>query len=280
MITGSDSGRKDRDERPRSRVRDSSRSRRDTSPSRRERDRDREVRDKGRDRDELRPERERDPDRDFEEDARRWRDDGKRDERMAARRGDRNSEQHRAREKDPAWDSASDRRWVPAEERDVRPKRAGRERKTGQPGDDGKERDDRRDREREREREKEPAWMDAYIPPPSSAGILGGKGGEGELDGIQAWKKERREKELKEQAPPSTAKEHSADTQETHPQKSDINGLDEIQIFKLLMKREQGGKKGDGAGDAQQTDSKSSSSAKPRPLQSISMLSSGMNCLF
>ncbi|KAG5654749.1 hypothetical protein H0H81_003757 [Sphagnurus paluster] len=221
-----ENGRKDRDEVAKSRVRDSSRPRRDTSPSRRDRD------DFRRDRD-----RDRDLDRDTEEDPRRWRDDGKRDERMATRRTDRHSDRLRDRD---LLDSG-DRRWVSADDRDGRAKRpAGRERKI----EDGKDREDRRDRERE----KEPAWMDTYIPPPSNGtGILGGKAaGDGELDGIQAWKKERKEKEMKDQPAPVLTKAPA--TPDTAPaDKPEANGkaLDEIQLFRLLMKREEEKKKTD-----------------------------------
>lgn len=255
---GAEPSRRDRDERerPRSRVRDSSRHRGDPSTSRRDRDRDRDREDKDRvrgereredsrrDRDEIR--RERDADRDIEvDDPRRWRDDGKRDERMAARRGDRYPEQYRDRERgrDKEWDPTTDRRWVPVEERDGRPKRiTGREKRSGPNTDDTKEREDRRDREREREREreKEPAWMDTYIPNPSNGNLLGGQGADGELDGIQAWKRGMKEKELKA----TVTESNGADScQPPIP-----NGqLDEIQLFRLLMKREEEKKKSDNA---------------------------------
>ena len=88
------------------------------------------------------------------------------------------------------------------EEREARTKRGaerggGRDRRNG---DDEKERGEPKSsgRDRDREREKEPAWMDTYIPPATSGtGILGGKGADGELDGIQAWKKGMKEKEKK-----------------------------------------------------------------------------------
>ncbi|KAH8100640.1 hypothetical protein BXZ70DRAFT_165827 [Cristinia sonorae] len=241
-----DTSRRDRDARDKPRSR--SRARRDPSNTRRERDRDRE--DHRREREEY-PRRDKDDyfrrdwedrlrdkednlrerrdhgDRDAEEDPRRWRDDGKRDERMAARR-------------ERGWD-----RWEPGNDRDRaddgRAKRAaGRDRRPGG-GDDGRDKDDRR----EREKEKEPAWMETYVPSSPGSGILGGQTAEGELDGIQAWKKGLKEKERKEKdtedipelpsVKPSTA-EPVPVAQE--PRSSGESQLDEIQMFKLMMKRE------------------------------------------
>ncbi|OJA10762.1 hypothetical protein AZE42_00328 [Rhizopogon vesiculosus] len=249
----SDNPRRERDERerPRSRVGDSSRPRRDVSPSRRDRD-DRD-RDRRGDRDDypreppLGSRRDRDDheiDRDSEmDDPRRWRDDGKRDERIAARREreQRERDKDRVRDRPAAWDSGDrqDRRWGPADDRDGRNKRAaGRERKP----DEAKDKDDRkdRDREREREREKEPAWMDTYIPSIGSNGL--GRA-PGDLDGIQAFKREIKEREKKEQNAAAQDGDHSGDlegkghTSEPH--------LDEIQLFKLMMKREEQKKKTD-----------------------------------
>ncbi|KAF8225027.1 hypothetical protein L208DRAFT_1409088 [Tricholoma matsutake] len=236
--------RRDRDERdrPRSRVRDSSRHRGDPSVSRRDRDREDKDRIRGeREREDSR--RDRDADREVEfDDPRRWRDDGKRDERMAARRGDRYPDQYRdkerVRDKDSTWDSTTDRRWMSVEERDARPKRLpGREKRNGPIADDTKEREERRDRERDRE--KEPAWMDTYIPNPSSGHILGSKGVDGELDGIQAWKKGLKEKDMK-----ATIKEtNGVESRPLIPN----DQLDEIQLFRLLMKREEEKKKSDNA---------------------------------
>jgi len=254
MVSGPEHIRRDRDERdrPRSRVRDSSRHRGDPSVSRRDRDRDRDREDKDRargereredsrrDRDDFRREREREADREVEfDDPRRWRDDGKRDERMAARRGDRYPDQYRdkerIRDKDSSWDATAERRWVSVEERDGRSKRiSGREKRTA---DGTKAREDRRDRERDQEKEKEPAWMDTYIPNPSSGSILSGKGADGELDGIQAWKKGMKEKELK------AVTHESNGVQPSQPIPDEQ--LDEIQLFRLLMRREEEKKKSD-----------------------------------
>ena len=159
---------------------------------------------------------------------------------MATRR----AERERARDK-PGQDhalEASDRRWTPADDRDGRYKRSSaRERKSGQLGDEGKEKEDRKDREREKE--KEPAWMDTYIPTDSSPGILGGQIPGGELDGIQAWKKGLKDKEVRDHCTSS----HDQDTL-GQPSSSTLSeptekAMDEIQLFKLMMKREEEKKK-------------------------------------
>ncbi|KAL0950976.1 hypothetical protein HGRIS_007724 [Hohenbuehelia grisea] len=249
----SDTTRRDREdrERPRSRVRESSRHRRDTSLPRRERERDRDRNRDREDRDRDRDRRDRDrtttrdgDSRDWErverrdrgprdsdsrydrddresadhDDPRRWRDDGRRDERIAARR---------TAPADREWNRDDDRgkRNLP------RPKRAN--------GAD--ERDDRQ--EREREKEKEPAWMDNYDP--SAPSVLGNKAGE--LDGIQAFKKSMKEKEAKTKGGART-KDVSVTASSPPAAESDApeNPLDEIQQFKLLMKREAGNRVKDG----------------------------------
>ncbi len=254
-------------ERPRSRVQDSSRQRRDPSPSRRESERDRDRdRDEHRRRDDRRDDhirRDRDGERDNNDDHRRWRDDGKRDERMAARRELRDKEHRekerererergsRASERDSNLDSERPRdrerdRWV-LDERDAQSKRTnGRDRRRHSRDEDrdGKDRDERKD-PRVRTEEKEPAWMDTYIPSDSGAGILGGKAENGELDGIQAWKLGMKEKERKEresealrsnsdiECPGSAKATEIPATPPTEPP------LDEIQLFKLMIKREE-----------------------------------------
>ena len=259
--SGSDAARRDR-ERPRSRVRDSSRSRRDPSNGRK--DRDREDRDRPRRRDdpdddesrdlerywlrrdwEIRhrmrdmylrdhPDRHaRDEDQDTDEDPRRWRDDGRRDERQSLRR-----ERERDRNWD-RWESSHDRERM--DDRDGRSKRAAGRDKRSSALDDPKEKDERK--------EKEPAWMETYVPTTPGGGILGGRGADGELDGIQAWKKGMKEREKKNQdsdegghqndAPPETLGQSSATApSEDHP-------LDEIQMFKLMMKKEAARKESD-----------------------------------
>ncbi|KAF8807565.1 hypothetical protein BYT27DRAFT_7233070 [Phlegmacium glaucopus] len=246
----SDNGRKDREDRDaRSGVRDTSSSKRDTSASRRDREKDHdETREKGRrgDRDDHRREKEeprRDRDVDTEDDARRWKDDGRREERLATRR----AERERARDKpaqDHALEATTDRRWTPGDDRDGRYKRStARERKSGHLGDEGKEKEDRKDREREKE--KEPAWMDTYIPTESSPGILGGQMPGGELDGIQAWKKGLKDKEIRDHETSSpngqgnTLGQPSSLTLLEPAEKA----MDEIQLFKLMMKREEEKKK-------------------------------------
>lgn len=213
--TESDTYRRDREarERPRSR----SRTRRDASATRRDRD----------DKDRERPPRGIDhysPTRDKDEDARRWRDDGKRDERLAGRR-----DRDRETEKDAPNDKSRDRdRWHTTEDRETRSKRPTA--KDRRYADDGKDKDDHRDKDRERE--KEPAWMETYVPNDTHAGILGGQAAEGEMDSIQAWKKGMKEKEEKEK-------------QSVVTEKKGDNQMDEIQLFKMLIKREADKKDGD-----------------------------------
>lgn len=139
---------------------------------------------------------------------------------------------------DPPRDNTNARGWTVVEERDGRPKRnAGRDKKS----EELREKEDRRN---DREKEKEPAWMDEYIPPPSSAGILGGQSADGELDGIQAWKKGLKDKEQKEKETlqskllPETSNESNAPQTPADATPSE-KPMDEIQLFKLLMKREQ-----------------------------------------
>lgn len=158
---------------------------------------------------------------------------------MAARR------EREARERD--WDrfEARDRERPSAgDDRDGRNRRgAGRERRLGGANDDTKDREDRRDRDKEREAE--PAWMETYVPTTPGGGILGGKSADGELDGIQAWKKGMKEKERKEkgEVSPETGKGADANATSNQPASSTASPstespMDEIQLFKLMMKRE------------------------------------------
>ncbi|KAH9944463.1 uncharacterized protein BXZ73DRAFT_39881 [Epithele typhae] len=281
--------RRDRDtrDRPRSRVRDSSRARRDPSTNRRDRDRedrdrprdrrgdgdrdDRRDKDDGgrRDRDEFSRrdwddghdrDRERDDhvardgrdrydysrrprDRDdIDEDPRHWRDDGRRDERIASRR----EREPRERDRDRDWNRFEDRdreRPSGGDDRDARNRRGGRDRRPGG-NDNAKEREDRRDRDKDREAE--PAWMETYVPTTPGGGILGGKGADGELDGIQAWKKGMKDKERKEKGETLAESTTGADTNgvSDKPAPSETP-MDEIQLFKLMMKREAEKKEGD-----------------------------------
>jgi len=244
-LLGAENGRREDRDRARSPVRDSSRAKRDSSLSRKDRERD-EPRERtlraDRERDDYRrDDSRRDREVETEEDPRRWRDDGKREERLATRR-------ERARDKgnhDGHWEGSTDRRWTPGDDRDARYKRSsGRERRSGNGADDIKEKDDRRDKEREKE--KEPAWMDTYVPSDSFPGILGGHRLSGELDGIQAFKKEQKDKELKDKAAnlsvPFIGLEPSAlDGTPSPVVPADIKQepLDEIQLFKRMMLKDQ-----------------------------------------
>lgn len=223
-------------------MRDSSRSRREGSPSRRDKEDRRTDRDDGYSCQKDRDDRDRDFERDSElEDPRRWRDDGKRDERIAVRRERETRERDREmrdRRDRPAWDGGDrvDRRWAAGDDRDGRGKRpSGRDRKLGE---DGKDRDDRKDRERE----KEPAWMDTYIPS-NGSGVIGAQRAGGELDGIQAFRKEMQQKD-KSTSPVASAVSVSQ-TQASSPVQAPDNQLDEIQLFRLMMKREEEKKKSD-----------------------------------
>lgn len=243
ICTGAEPPRREERERARSRARESSRSRRDPSSGRRDKDRD-EPRDRpprgDRDRDDHRREKDdsrRDRDADSEDDPRRWRDDGKREERLASRRD------RRDKATGDSWDASGDKRWAPGEDRDGRYKKAsgGRDRKTNGL-DDLKDKDDRRDKEREKE--KEPAWMDTYVPSESSPGILGGQAPTGELDGIQAWKKGLKEREHKEKDSINLVAPKAAEPPQP-PLPENAEKLDEIQLFKLIMKKEQETKRPD-----------------------------------
>jgi hypothetical protein len=183
-----------------------------------------------REREELRRDnsrRDRDPEREFElDDPRRWRDDGKRDERLAAKRD-------RERARDIAFhetgnDTSRDRRCVIVEERDFRSKRSiGRDKRTGGVTEDGKGRDNRKDREREKEKEKEPAWMETYVPTDPSQGILGGKSMDVGVGGMQG----RNEKEQENNEVGTIRPDNISPPEEQE--------LDEIQLFRLMMKREE-----------------------------------------
>lgn len=166
----------------------------------------------------------------MDDDGRHWRDDGKREERMATRR---------EKEKDSS---------TTLDERDGRmQKRNHRDRRAG--GGDAKDKDEKRDRERDKE--KEPAWMATYVPDDTSGGILGGKATDGSVDSLQAWKQNMKEKELKEKgemsdAPGASDKASTPDpasttnaTTTSAPAPASEPKLDEIQMFKMMMKREQ-----------------------------------------
>lgn len=275
--------RRDRDgrDRARSRARDTSRPRRETSTKRdrdeRDKDRDRTRDRRGDDRDDSRRERDdhrrggewdefhnrgdrdredlyprgdryrpRDAERDADDDPRRWRDDGKRDERLAARR-----------ERD-RWDRHEERdRERPSE--DSRPRRGAARDRRGANADEGKDREDRR------EKEAEPAWMETYVPTTPGGGILGGQGADGELDGIQAWKKGMKEKERQESEAATKAADDAKSTPASGPQSD--GQLDEIQLFRLMMKRDAGKKESE-------QHQKENAAPPPVPEQSLSTIGS------
>jgi hypothetical protein len=184
-------------------------------------------------------------DRELElDDPRQWRDDGKREERMALAREKYGNRDYREREREKSgetWNlsNRNNRRWANLEEqRDTRSKRsAPRERRLATTEDDTRERDDGRSREKE----KQPAWMEPYIPKGS-----GGNGfGQG-TDGIRVWKESLKEKtEKQESVEPGgdLSMSESADhTSHPMPPPSE-KPLDEIQLFKLLMRQEEEKKK-------------------------------------
>ncbi|KDQ16605.1 hypothetical protein BOTBODRAFT_64580 [Botryobasidium botryosum FD-172 SS1] len=105
-------------------------------------------------------------------------------------------------------------------------------------GRGGRRRRGEDDGARGREKEKEPAWMGDYDEPGEK---VFGRAKDGEIDGIQAWKKEIREKERKE-------RETLGDIDEQHipPEENKENdGLDEIQRFRLKMNEEKAKKERD-----------------------------------
>ncbi|KAF9016249.1 hypothetical protein BDZ89DRAFT_409322 [Hymenopellis radicata] len=80
-----------------------------------------------------------------------------------------------------------------------------------------------------RPREGERTGLDGYLCSLTHfVGILGGKGADGELDGIQAWKQGMKEKERA-----------AAEATEVAPKATSEKPLDEIQLFKIMMKHEQ-----------------------------------------
>jgi zinc finger CCCH domain-containing protein 13 len=99
--------------------------------------------------------------------------------------------------------------------------------------------------------------MDTYIPTGSASTILGGTGGDGELDGIQAFKKGMKEKENRDNAGTlsgSGQKETpNSDVSTTFSGLASHSDppLDEIQLFKLMMKREEEKKRSETMKDSQ-----------------------------
>lgn len=236
-------------------MRDTSKSRRDLSTVRRDRERgEHDDRDRENRRTDRRGERE---DRSRSD---RWVDDGKWEERLEARRRDRDDE--RPREKDrngwrevgdkDAKDRNSDKRTrsdrdkerarspLPPDDKQERTRRSGREKK-----EDAKEKEDRK----EREKEKEPAWMETYVPSDTNIGIFGGQTTDGQIDSIQAWKKGMQAKERKEKPDNGALDETDAGPPPSVPPKaiSEEGQMDEIQLFKMMIQREQQRSNGDGS---------------------------------
>lgn len=210
--------------RQRSRVRDTSRTRGSPPSTRREREKDR-------DRERF---------HETNDDSKRWRDDGKREEKAGSRRDKDRSGRDKDGERARSRERGADREgWTIADDK----KRIGRDRRH----EDARNKEDKKDREKE----KEPAWMETYVPPTTSGtGILGGMGADGELDSIQAWKKDMKEREMKAKGlvpEASATSTHDGASDSKQPQVTPAapeSQLDEIQLFRLMMKRAQGG--GDG----------------------------------
>lgn len=188
-----------------------------------------------RDRDEQR--RDKDREGELDEDPRRWRDDGKREERLASSRRERGRDKTNA---DHGWEGSGDKRWTTVDDRGFK-RSSARDRKPGNATDEVKEKEDRR--EREREKEKEPAWMDNYVPNESTPGILGGQSSTGELDGIQAWKKGLKESKDKEVVLSVSAKETVLEKPLVPSNSTEKPAMDEIAMFKEMMRKEEEKKK-------------------------------------
>lgn len=82
--------------------------------------------------------------------------------------------------------------------------------------------------------------METYVPTTPGDGILGAQT-EGQLDGIQAWKKGMKEKEKKgkegEHTPAAKKKDDGAEPAPQISASTSTEGnMDEIQLFKLMMK--------------------------------------------
>ncbi|KAH7344903.1 hypothetical protein B0J17DRAFT_20151 [Rhizoctonia solani] len=156
----------------------------------------------------------------------------------------------KAGEREPVNGSKRERDgWTASEDRKGA---AGRRRNAaGEDRLEGKTKDDRSAPKNDRDKllqEEEPAWMGDYVPEAGSHGILGSSRGE---DGIQAWKRELKEKERAAQgieadspddeelggldddvARMKLVEEHA---KHNAPTQSEDDGLDEIQRFKKLM---------------------------------------------
>ncbi|CAE6399775.1 unnamed protein product [Rhizoctonia solani] len=179
------------------------------------------------------------------DDAHDWRkareDDRQRSRSRPRGKGEREPGSGSKREKDNWASSAEERRGA-----------AGRRRNAaGDDRADGKTRDDRTAPKNDRDKllpEEEPAWMGDYVPDAGSRGILGSTKGE---DGIQAWKRELKEKERAAQGIEADSPDEESlggldddvahmKLVEDHAKRNALgqpedDGLDEIQRFKKLM---------------------------------------------
>lgn len=91
--------------------------------------------------------------------------------------------------------------------------------------------------------------METYVPSPSNATGILGKTADGEVDSIQAWKKDMKARELRAKGLPadSTSTSQGSNDDPVHqpppppppPATVPLGALDEIQQFKLMMKKEE-----------------------------------------
>ena len=163
------------------------------------------------------------PPRPWESDSSRARDDGRdRESRGSDRRG-------RANDVD---DRGADDQYRHGDHRSGTTN--GRDRRAARDNDrdrDDDRRSDARGKDRgalEKEREREPAWMGDYVPE-SGDSILGNRGQDDDLDELQAWKRDIKEKER------AAAGGEDAPSVVQPPD----DGLDDIQRFKIRIKEEQ-----------------------------------------
>lgn len=139
--------------------------------------------------------------------------------------------------------------WVPSDDRRAVGGAAGRRRGGPDERPEGRPKDDRAplrsDRDKPGREEQEPAWMGDYVPETGGQGILGS----GAEDGIQAWKRELKEKERGIQGADDELLEDDGlggledevgmmklVEEKAKQEKLELDdGLDEIQRFKKLM---------------------------------------------
>lgn len=123
----------------------------------------------------------------------------------------------------------------PADDRERRAV-SGNSRRVGRDGDRDRDRDghgrlDGRSQRDSAAREKEPAWMGDYVPENDNK-VIGARANEADLDDLQSWKRQLKDRELASSGETSKpSNDHSPGT----------NGevLDDIQRFKLKIKEEQ-----------------------------------------